>query len=157
MLLLLLSTSSSSLVVVFSTMEMRCFHKLLGISHRDRIANREVNTRTENAIGLHEDFLTSVKRHKLKWYGHVARSSGLDNTALQYKEGDEEADGENDGKTVSESGLALNGTSYCGTIVVVVVVVVVVVNNNSNNDDLITTTVVVIVVAVEIVVVMMMI
>ena len=34
----------------------------------------------------------------------------------QYKEGDEEADRENDGKTPSESGLALSGTSYCGKL-----------------------------------------
>ena len=32
----------------------------------------------------------------------------------QFKEGDEEADRENDGKTTSKSGLALNGISYCG-------------------------------------------
>ena len=32
----------------------------------------------------------------------------------QIKEGDEEADRENDGKTTSKSGLALNGTSYYG-------------------------------------------
>ena len=31
----------------------------------------------------------------------------------QFREGDEEADRENDGKTTSESGLALNGKSYC--------------------------------------------
>ena len=30
----------------------------------------------------------------------------------QYKEGDEEADRGNDGKTTSKSGLAFNGTSY---------------------------------------------
>ena len=32
----------------------------------------------------------------------------------QYKVGDEEADRGNDGKTTSKSGLALNGTAYCG-------------------------------------------
>ena len=36
-----------------------------------------------NAIGPHEDLLTSVKRHKLKWNGHVTRSSGLAKTILQ--------------------------------------------------------------------------
>ena len=36
-----------------------------------------------NAIGPYEDLLTSVKRHKLKWYGHVTRSSGLAKTILQ--------------------------------------------------------------------------
>ena len=43
-------------------MEMRCFRKLLGISYRDHITNKEVKTRTENATGLYEDLLTSVKR-----------------------------------------------------------------------------------------------
>ena len=63
--------------------EMRCFRKLLGISHRDHIANEEVKTRTGNAIGPHEDLLTSAKRRTLKWYGYVTRSSGLAKTALQ--------------------------------------------------------------------------
>ena len=34
----------------------------------------------------------------------------------RYKEGDEEADREDDGKKTSESGLALNGASYCGKL-----------------------------------------
>ena len=34
----------------------------------------------------------------------------------QFKEGDEEADRGNDGKTTSKSGLALNGTSYYGKL-----------------------------------------
>ena len=33
-----------------------------------------------------------------------------------FKEGDEEADRGNDGKTTSKSGLALNGTSYYGKL-----------------------------------------
>ena len=36
-----------------------------------------------NAIGPYEDLLTSVKRPKLKWYGHVTRSSGLAKTIIQ--------------------------------------------------------------------------
>ena len=35
------------------------------------------------AIGPHEDLLNIVKRRKLKWYGHVFRSSGLAKTILQ--------------------------------------------------------------------------
>ena len=35
------------------------------------------------AIGPYEDLLTTVKRLKLKWYGHVTRSSGLAKTILQ--------------------------------------------------------------------------
>ena len=62
---------------------MRCFRKLLGISYRDHITNEEVKARIGNAIGPYEDLLTSVKRRKLKWYGHVTRLSGLAKTLLQ--------------------------------------------------------------------------
>ena len=48
-------------------LEMRCFRKLLGISHRDHITNEEVKAGIGNAIGPYEDLLTSVKRRKLKW------------------------------------------------------------------------------------------
>ena len=51
--------------------------------YSDHITNKEVKTRIENAIGPHEDLLTSVKRRKLKWHGHVTRSSGLAKTMLQ--------------------------------------------------------------------------
>ena len=64
-------------------MEMRCFRKLLGISYRDHMTNEEVKARIGNAIGPYEDLLTTVKRRKLKWYGHVTRSSGLAKTILQ--------------------------------------------------------------------------
>ena len=63
--------------------EMRCFRKLLGISYRDHITNEEVKARIGNAIGPYEDLLITVKRRKLKWFGHVTRSSGLAKTILQ--------------------------------------------------------------------------
>ena len=50
---------------------------------------------------------------------HVIRSSGLAKdypTGNRFKEGDEEADRGNDGKTTSKSGLALNGISYYGKL-----------------------------------------
>ena len=53
------------------------------MSYRDHITNDEVKIRIGNAIGPYEDLLTSVKRRKLKWYGHVTRSSGLAKTILQ--------------------------------------------------------------------------
>ena len=37
----------------------------------------------QQAIRPHEDLLTIVKTRKLKWYGHVSRSSGLAKTILQ--------------------------------------------------------------------------
>ena len=59
-----------------------------------------------------------MKRRKLKWYGHVTRSSGLAKISFreQFKEGDEEADRGNDGKTTSKTGLALNGIAYYGKL-----------------------------------------
>ena len=87
------------------------------------ITNHEfqVKARIGNAIGQYKDLLTSVKRHKLKWYERVTRSSGLAKTRsyreqFNFKEGDEEADRGNDGKTTSKSGLALNEISYCGKL-----------------------------------------
>ena len=37
----------------------------------------------QQAIGPHKDLLTIVKRCKLRWYGHVSRSSGLPKTIFQ--------------------------------------------------------------------------
>ena len=51
--------------------------------YRDHLTNEEVKARIGNAIGPYECLLTLVKRRKLKWYGHVTRSSGLAKTVLQ--------------------------------------------------------------------------
>ena len=58
-------------------LEMRCFRRLLGISYKDHITNEEVKARIGKAMGSYEDLLNSVKRRKLKWYGHVTWLSGL--------------------------------------------------------------------------------
>ena len=63
-------------------MEMRCYRTILRISYKDRVTNEEVCAKIQQAIEPHED-LTIVKRHKLQWYGHVSRSSGLAKTILQ--------------------------------------------------------------------------
>ena len=64
-------------------MEMRCYRKILHISHKDHVTNEEVRAKIQKAIGPHEDLLTIVQRRKLQWYGHVSRSSGLAKTILQ--------------------------------------------------------------------------
>ena len=63
--------------------EMRCFSKFLVISYKDHITNKDMKSTIGNAIEPYEDLLTSAKRRKLKWYGHVTRSSGLAKTILQ--------------------------------------------------------------------------
>ena len=58
-------------------MEMRCYRKILRISYKDHVTNKEVHVKIQQAIGPHEDLLTIVKRRKLQCYGHVSRASGL--------------------------------------------------------------------------------
>ena len=64
-------------------MEMKCYRKILHISYADHVTNEDIRAKNQQAIGPHEDLLTIVKRHKLQWYGHVSRSSGLAKTILQ--------------------------------------------------------------------------
>ena len=64
-------------------MEIRCYRKTLRISYKDHVADEEVCAKIQLAIGPHDDLLTIVKRRKLKWYGHVSRSSCLAKTILQ--------------------------------------------------------------------------
>ena len=47
------------------------------------MTHEEVHNRIQKAIGVHGDFLTMVKKRKLKWYGHFSRSSGMAKTILQ--------------------------------------------------------------------------
>ena len=46
-------------------MEMRCYRKVLHISHKEHVTNEEVHAKLQQAIGPHEDLLTIVKRRKL--------------------------------------------------------------------------------------------
>ena len=47
------------------------------------MTNEEVRNRILNAIVVHDDLLTMVKKWKLRWYGHISRSSGMAKTILQ--------------------------------------------------------------------------
>ena len=64
-------------------MEMRCYRKILRISYKDHVTNEEVRAKIQQEIRPHEDLLTIVKSHKLQWYGHVSRPSGLAKSILQ--------------------------------------------------------------------------
>ena len=63
--------------------EMRYYRKILRISYKGRVTNEEICAKIQQAVGPHKDFLIIVTRRKLKWYGHVSRSSGLAKTILQ--------------------------------------------------------------------------
>ena len=64
-------------------LEMSCYRRLLNISYKDHVMNEEVRNRIQKAIGVHDDLLTMVKKRKLRWYGHISRSSGMAKTILQ--------------------------------------------------------------------------
>ena len=42
-------------------MEMRCYHKILHISYKDHVTNKEVPAKIQHAIGPHEDLLMIVE------------------------------------------------------------------------------------------------
>ena len=64
-------------------LKMRCYRRLLNISYKDHVTNKEVRNRIQKAIRVHDDLPTMVKKRKLRWYGHISRSSGMAKTILQ--------------------------------------------------------------------------
>ena len=63
--------------------EMRCYRRLLNISYKDHVTNKEVRRKIQATIEEYDELLTLVKKRKLRWFGHVSRSSGLAKTILQ--------------------------------------------------------------------------
>ena len=55
--------------------EMRCYRRLMNISYKDHVTNEEVRRKIQAAIGEYDELLTLVKKRKLRWFGHVSRSS----------------------------------------------------------------------------------
>ena len=62
---------------------MRCYLSLLNISYKDHVTNEDVRKKIQAAIGENDELQTMVKKRKLRWFGHVSRSSGLAKTILQ--------------------------------------------------------------------------
>ena len=65
--------------------EMKCYRRLLNISYKDYVTDEEVRRKIQAAIGEYGELLTLAKKWKLRWYGHVSRSSGLAKIILQGK------------------------------------------------------------------------
>ena len=74
---------------------------LWNISSNDHITNAEVCRKIQAAIGEYDELLALVKKRKLRWFGHVSRSSGLTKTILQ---GHSEKTDRKGGKTISKCG-----------------------------------------------------
>ena len=63
-----------------SVHRMRCYGRILNITYKDHITNEEVHSCVYALIGSYEELLTTVKKRKLRWYGHVFLSSDLTKT-----------------------------------------------------------------------------
>ena len=62
---------------------MRCYRRLLNILYKDHVTNAEVRRKIQAAIVGYDEFLILVNKRKLRWFGHVSRSSGLAKSILQ--------------------------------------------------------------------------
>ena len=77
-------TLTTELQKKIQVMELRCYCKIApGISFTDLITNEQVCKTIRHHIGLYEALLMMIKKRKLRWYGHVTRSSGLAKIILQ--------------------------------------------------------------------------
>ena len=54
----------------------------ISLGSKDHVTNEEVRRKIQAAIREYDE-LTLVKKRKLRWFGHVSRSSGLAKTILQ--------------------------------------------------------------------------
>ena len=63
-------------------LEIRCYRRLQNIYNKDHVTNEDVGYKIQNAIGVHDDLIAMVKKRKLRWYGHISRSSGMAKTIL---------------------------------------------------------------------------
>ena len=63
--------------------EMKCLRRLLGISWQEKKTNEFVRATIKQKVGKQEELLTTVKRRKMAWFGHVTRHQNMSKTILQ--------------------------------------------------------------------------
>ena len=64
--------------------ENKCYRRMLHISYREHRTNHYVRQIVTTHAGEQEPLITTVKRRKLAWYGHVTRHTSLSKTIPQY-------------------------------------------------------------------------
>ena len=74
---------TAEIEIRIQALEMKCYSRLLNISYKDHVTNQEAHNRIQNAIGVHDDLLTMVKKRKLRWYDHISRSFCMAKTILR--------------------------------------------------------------------------
>ena len=98
------------------TAEFQRIIQAMEIRYEDHVTNEKDRVKIQQAIGPHEDLLTIIKRCKLRWYGHVSRSSGLAKAILHgtVKGEEDKADRGRGGKTTSGNGQSWSSPSHRG-------------------------------------------
>ena len=76
-------TLTAELESKISATEMKFYRRILNIRYQDHITNLEVTEKVTAVVGPLETLLSTVKRRKLMWFGHVVRSAGIAKTVLQ--------------------------------------------------------------------------
>ena len=64
--------------------ELNCYRRLLGIHYTSHTPNTQVRELVASHIGRYDSLLTTAKKRKLRWFGHITRAKGtLANIILQ--------------------------------------------------------------------------
>ena len=86
--------------------ETKCLRKLLLISYLEHKTNRWARNKINFLVGPQKPLLTTVKRRKLAWFGHVTRRDSLSKKSFRalWRVGDAVVDRGNAGWTTSKSG-----------------------------------------------------
>ena len=54
---------------------------------KDHVTNENVRRKIKAAVGKYDEFVTLVSKRKLRWFGHVSRSSALQIQGKRRKDG----------------------------------------------------------------------
>ena len=76
-------TLTSYLENRINSFENKCYRKILNITYLDRISNTDLHLKISEILGNTDSLMNTIKKRKLKWYGHLTRSNGLSKTILQ--------------------------------------------------------------------------
>ena len=63
--------------------ENKCYRRILRVSYTEHRTNKHVKEEIEARAGPQEPLLSSVRRRKLLWFGHVTRHDGVSKVILQ--------------------------------------------------------------------------
>ena len=99
-------TLTADLEKRITSFEMECFRRILNITFRDHITIQAVRDRLAPILSGRDDLLSSGKKRKLKWLGHVSRGYRMATKILKVQSLEAESleDKNLDGRIMLKSG-----------------------------------------------------